>query len=301
MQLSKHLLLPVLVCLSSYSFADPITLYGKANVTVQSSDEGGDRFTETQSNNSRIGVKGETKLDGGLTAFYLIEFGVDLADLSGSDNIKSRNQYVGLKGDFGAVMIGRNDTMLKQTQGKLDQFNDYEADLKGIWKGENRLSDTITYISPKFGDFTVGLTYVAEDEEDGEDGTSVSLNYGDKNLKKSAIYASVAADFDVAGYDIVRAAIQSQFDALTLGAMLQKQEAVNSGDSKEGAMVSAAYKMGKITYKGQFQTLEDDTASSIGADYKLGASTKIFAWYTVQSLDDAKDKNWLAVGLDHKF
>src|SRR5690606_16793924 len=116
---------------------------------------------------------GEVELDGGLSASYGIEFGVDLADLSGSDKIRSRNQYVGLKGDFGAVTIGRNDTMIKQTQGKLDQFNDYEADLKGIWKGENRLSDTITYVSPAFGDFTVGLTYVAEDEEDGEDGTSV--------------------------------------------------------------------------------------------------------------------------------
>lgn len=301
MHLSKPLSLLALMCASTYSLADPVTLYGKANVTLQSADEGGDRFTETKSNNSLFGVKGEVALDDGLTAFYMLEWGVDLAELSGSDNIKSRNQYVGLKGDFGAVMIGRNDTMLKQSQGKLDQFNNYDGDLKGIWKGENRLGDSITYVSPKLGDFTLGLTYITEGEEDGEDGTSVSLNYGDKNLKKSAVYASVAADFDVNGYDIVRAAVQTKFDALTIGAMLQQQEAANSGDSKEGFMVSAAYKMNKITYKGQFQTLEDDSATSVGADYKLGANTKLFAWYTMQSLDEKKDKSWLAVGLEHKF
>jgi predicted porin len=64
---------------------------------------------------------------------YLFEWQVDLTDNSDSDNIQSRNQYVGLKGDLGTFLLGRNDTVLKNSQGKIDLFSDYVADLKGLW------------------------------------------------------------------------------------------------------------------------------------------------------------------------
>ncbi|MFT4995406.1 MAG: putative porin, partial [Paraglaciecola sp.] len=102
------------------SYADPVTLYGKANVSAQAADEGQGDFTELKSNASRVGVKGEVKLDNNIEVLYLLEWQVDLADNSGSDNIKSRNQYVGLKGNFGTVLVGRNDTVLKKSQGKID-------------------------------------------------------------------------------------------------------------------------------------------------------------------------------------
>ena len=66
-------------------------------------------------------------------------------------------------------------------------------------------------------------------------------------------------------------------------------------------MVSAGYKMGKVTYKAQLQTLEDDQSVSLGADYKLGDKTKLFAWYTDRDYDASVDRSWLAVGIEHKF
>ena len=36
------------------------------------------------------------------------------SDESGSSNLKSRNQFVGLRGAFGEVVVGRNDSILKQ-------------------------------------------------------------------------------------------------------------------------------------------------------------------------------------------
>jgi predicted porin len=226
---------------------------------------------------------------------------VDLVDNSGSDNIKSRNQYVGLKGNFGTVLVGRNDTVLKKSQGKIDLFSDYEADIKGLWKGENRMSDSVTYYSPTFSGLTLGVTYIAEDEVQGEDAQSVSLSYGDAKLKKSQWFASVAADFDMKGYDSQRLSVQGKFDDVQLGAVLHNQESVISGESENGVMVSAAYTMGKIVLKAQYQTLEDDNSATVGADYKLGKSTKAFIWYTDRGLDNSDDKSWLALGLEHKF
>ncbi|GAA0852440.1 porin [Aliiglaciecola litoralis] len=283
------------------SFADPITVYGKANVSAQAADEGEGSFTELKSNASRFGIKGDLQVDDDLEVVYTLEWQVDLADESGSDNIAARNQYLGLKGNFGTVLLGRNDTMLKQSQGKIDQFNDYEADIKGLWKGENRMGDSVTYISPTINGFSAGLTYIAEDDVAGDDAQSLSVSYGDKNLKQSNWYASIATDFNVKGYDSQRISVQGKFDALKLGAILHRQELAENGDSKDGVLVSAAYTLGKIVLKGQVQTLEDDKSLSVGADYKLGKSTKAYIWYTDRGLDVSEDKSWLALGLEHKF
>ena len=124
--------------LSFSAFAD-VDVYGKANVTVQSSDDGEGSFTEIKSNASRFGLKGSEKITDGLEAVYKFEFQVDVSDADSKgdndDNISARNQYVGLKGAYGQVVVGRNDTALKQSQGKLDLFNDLEGDIKNVFKG----------------------------------------------------------------------------------------------------------------------------------------------------------------------
>lgn len=302
MKFSQKLFITLIVsCLSAASAADPITVYGKVNITAQSSDEGEGSFTELKSNNSRFGVTGNLELDDGLEVLYVLEWQVDLANLSGSDNIKSRNQYVGLKGGFGTVLLGRNDTVLKRSQGNIDQFNDYEADLKGLWKGENRMGESVTYYSPSYSGFSFGMSYIAEGDVDADDAQSVSIVYGDKNLKKSQWFASVAADFDINGYDTQRVSIQTKFENLKIGAILHSQESVATGESQDGAMVSAAYSLGKVVLKSQFQTLEDNDSLSVGVDYKLGKSTKVFAWFTNRGLQGSADNSWLAAGIEHKF
>ncbi len=286
---------------SSWANSKLVTIYGKANVSAQYADEGEGSFTEIKSNASRVGVKGEKALDGGLSVFYHVEWQVDLADISDSDNIKSRNQYIGLKGSFGKVMLGRNDTILKQLHKKVDLFNDYEADLKGMWKGENRMSDSLTYFSPKLNGFTFGATYIVEDDVDAEDGLSLGVSYGDKNLKKSQWYASLAADYDVKNYDTQSASVQGKLGDWTLGAILHNQKPSAGGESKSGITGSAQYSINSWKLKAQIQTLEDDESISIGADYILAKSTKVYVWYTDRNLDQKEDKSWLAVGLEHKF
>jgi hypothetical protein len=47
--------------------------------------------------------------------------------------------------------------------------------------------------------------------------------------------------------------------------------------------------------------LEDDNVATIGADYKLGKKTKLFAWFSNFDKDTAVDIDYLAVGIEHKF
>lgn len=297
----------VLSATSLTSMAASVDIYGKANLTLQSSDEGDGSFTEVKSNASRIGFKGEHDLGNGLEVVYKAEFQVDLdGDSAKGDSITDRNQYVGLRGSFGEVLIGKNDTVLKQSQGKVDLFSDLNGDIKNLWKGENRLADTITYKSPKFSGIQLGLTYIAEDSVDGEDAISAAVTYGDSGLKKSDIYASIAVDSEVNGYDVVRATIQGKLAGIKLGAMAQSQESVSSGQEADGFLVSASYGIDKVTLKGQLQTVsfdggDDKSGFTLGADYSLAKSTKVFAFYTTFDMDSGADEDYLALGLEYKF
>jgi predicted porin len=302
MKLAKTVLTSALaLTCAAPAFASDVTVYGKANVSFQSADEGSERFTELKSNASRFGIKGDLKLDDGLTVVYKYEVQIDLADEADEDNLKSRNQYVGLKGSFGEILLGRNDTMLKQSQGKIDLFNDYEADLKRTWKGENRMGDSITYKTAKFNNFQFGVSYITEDEPNGQDGISAALMYGDKTLKKSKFYAAVAMDSDVKGYDTARVVGQFKVGGVKIGLGFHTQEEVATGADADGYLVNASYKMNKVTYKAQYQTLEDNDTVSLGVDYKLGKMTKLFAWYSSFDIDGGTDRDYLSVGIEHKF
>ncbi|NQZ07440.1 MAG: porin [Algicola sp.] len=302
MKLAKTVLASALaLTCAAPAFAADVTVYGKANVSFQSADEGGERFTELKSNASRFGIKGDLKLDDGLTVVYKYEMQIDLADEAGEKNLKSRNQYVGLKGSFGEILLGRNDTMLKQSQGKTDLFNDYEADFKRTWKGENRVGDSITYKTNKFNNFQLGVTYVTEDEAAGQDGISAALMYGDKNLKKTNFYGAIAMDSDIKGYDSTRLTGQFKVGGVKIGLGWHTQEEIATGLDADGYMVNASYKMNKVTYKAQLQTLEDNDTLSLGVDYKLGKKTKLFAWYSSFDIDGGTDRDYLSVGIEHKF
>ncbi|MCL1051273.1 porin [Shewanella abyssi] len=298
--------------MASAHAADPLTVYGKLNVTAQSNDVNDEATTTIQSNASRFGVKGAFELSNDLEAFYTVEYEVDTGD-DVKENFKARNQFVGLKGNFGAFSVGRNDTMLKVSQGKIDQFNDLSGDLKNLFKGENRIEQTATYVTPSFSGFKVGVTYAAEGAKSqyAQDGFSVAAMYGDAKLKKSPIYASVAYDADVKGYEVVRATVQGKIAGFKLGGMYQQQEqtyekdstATVGGESKTGYLFSAAYTIDAVVLKAQYQDMEDKGDSwSIGGDYKLGKPTKLFAFYTNRSYEKVEnDDKYFGVGLEHKF
>ncbi len=298
LSLSSVLAAPVL--------ANPtVNLYGKANVSAQSSDDGDGSFTEIKSNASRLGVSGDMAVGNDLKVVYKIEVQVDL-DGDSDENIKERNQYVGLEGSFGQVLLGKNDTVTKVSQGKVDLFNDYEGDIKVLWKGDNRNSDSLTYRTPKFNDFQLGLTYTAEGDEESEDGISASIVYGDSKLKKNDFYASIAMDDEVNGYDVVRGTFSTKLAGVTLGAMYQTQENVETKEEMDGFMLSASYGINDFTLKGQYQAADYDdkgdlSGVSAGVDYKLAKNAKVYVWYTTFDMDSADDRDYVATGIELKF
>jgi predicted porin len=120
----------------------------------------GNTYIPGASRSNRIGVKGSEDLGNGLKAIYQVELGINLSDTnqnvaSGSDAITYRNTFVGLAGNWGTALVGRHDTPLKISTGKLDLFSDTMADYNGtVGFDDLRIDNAIAYISPSFSGFS---------------------------------------------------------------------------------------------------------------------------------------------------
>lgn len=297
--------------------SDAIDFYGKLNINIQSSDEGDEKVNELKSNASRVGVKGKYKLDTdyGLTAIYKLEWQVNVDDDS-KDSLTARNQWVGLKGGFGEVTVGRSDTTLKVSQGKFDLFNDYEGDLKHLFIGENRVTDSLTYKSPSYNNIKFMASYILSEDKDYSDPFSVGVQFGDGSLKKTNFFVSLSHDENMQGksaiYRTTRLVGMYKLGDLRLGGILTESEVTEgefTGLNENGYAVNVSYKMGKVLTKVQYQEFAGADAINIGADYKLGKNTKVFAWYTdreglsfnEETIKKATEGSYFAIGMEQKF
>jgi predicted porin len=317
----KIFLLILVILFSSLSFADgPIDgkVYGKANLSVVSQDDGGSNEWNLNSNASRLGVKGKSKISDSLEVVYQAEYEVCID--SGSCNgqtFKQRNTFAGLKGNFGMVWAGKHDGPTKLAAKRVDLFNDLEGDLKNTFEGENRLSNIIAYTTPPNNGFSATIAMIPAEGEDTDqdgqddtglnDGMSYSVSY-----TRDKLYLAVTGDQDIDEQDLTRMVAQYQIDAIKLGFMYQQNEDNVGTKDESGYFVSAAYKMdSNITLKAQYGAIEDDvdgdeeTTLSLGADYKLAKNTKFFAFYTdnTDSKVDSSDADFSAIGIgmEHKF
>jgi len=292
-----------------------LDFYGKLNISLQATEEGGESFNELKSNASRVGVKGKYKLDNGLTAIYKLEWQVNVDDDS-KDSLTARNQWVGVKGNFGEVTVGRSDTTLKVSQGKFDLFNDYEGDLKNLFIGENRVTDALTYKSPTFSNVQFLASYILSEDKDKSDPYSIGVQFGDGSLKKTNFFISLAHDENMQGksamYQTTRVVGMYKLGDFRIGGILTESE-ISEGDfsgvSENGYAVNAAYKIGNVLAKLQYQEFAGAAAINVGADYKLGKNTKVYAWYTDregldfngETIKKATEGNYFAIGMEQKF
>ncbi len=305
------------------------SLYGKVNISVVQDDDGTDKQMELNSNASRIGVKGKTKLSDDLYIIYKAEYESywDDGDKNGN-TFSQRNIIAGLKGNFGTVWGGRHDTPTKLAQKKVDLFNDLEGDIKHVMAGETRASNIINYTTPRVGGFSASLATVfgedrSDDEKDGFfDSYSAVAQYQEKGtyfalaLDENVKSGSAAQGWGSKDYvNIMRVVGQVPVGPVTLGALWQNAEEGDSADVAKGKLdedswhLSAKWKVANgYTLKAQYTESEDDISAneadlmSFGVDKKLGKKSKLFAFYSELDESGASDKeSWVGVGLEHKF
>lgn len=262
-----------------------VSVYGLAHVSVDSLDDDGNTDgLFISSNTSRIGFKGSEDLGAGLKAIWQLEQSVNLDETGGG--FASMNSFVGLAGNFGAVLAGRHDTPFKVISRKTDLFADQIGDSRNLvsmvsidyagW--DLRPNNVIAYASPNMNGLQVLAAYVTEDGTDDAHAYSMNVTYGNGPL-----WAGIA--YELHG------------KALTAG-----------GDEETGIRLGASYSMGAIKVAGMYQTLSDLGGASgadadawgLGVGFSFGNNVAKAQYYSVES-DTTGDATMWAVGLDHNF
>lgn len=293
------------LALSAHAFAGFPTLYGKLQLTAGQYDfeklafpltaPGAttyqhvgapdvatelDSFT-VESAGSRLGVQGDFDAAAGLNVFYRIEYGVDADNGTNSNGreLVQRNIFGGLRGSWGALLAGKNDTPLRSLAGRngtivkngfvpavqrtdIDRFNEAPlADIGTYLVGENRVDNVIQYTSPiLLGGLEINIAAVQGEETGVEQsatnqqndnsfasGQSVSIGYG-----KTGWFVGGAYESNVVNSDVARALGEVTIGPVKLGAIYQKAERHEDYDTLGG-----------------FSTFVNATTTSVGAQNGL--------------------------------
>ena len=226
------------------------------------------------------------------------------------------------------LKAGKFDTPTKVAQGKVDQFNDLQGDIKNIMAGENRAGNIVQYSTPTLGDMVTihGAFIPGEGEDldgDGQEENDLADSYSIAIIaEKGIFYGALSHDADIEDelvvdgttgttLDITRAAVMLKPGNVELGALYQIAEESEADGEDQSFLVSGAYKIDRWKLKAQYgmtqgdQTDDEATLMAVGADYKLAKASKVYAYFSQVSLEpdagEDRDDTTFGVGMEHKF
>ena len=329
MNKSKFLFASSLLLISMSAISAP-KVYGKLNITLNNNGSDGvnEKEIDLISNSSRLGLKGQLEMQDGLVGLYQIEYQIDPVDGHARDEVRGengeievtdstfiqRNSYVGLKGSFGTLKLGKHDTPLKKASLKVDLFNDLKGDIKNITDGENRITSFLGYDSPVFGGGVSISVSLSKGKDDGVVGTDLDGEFG-TNLSASLKYDIEVIQFVIAtekasikGFDHNRLGMMIPAGPVTIGLIHTTTEStVGNSVDYDATTISIAGKVADGNGRVKFQYGTSDksaglTQTQIGYDHKLFKNFKILTYHTVRSQDAANsDDAHTGLGIEYKF
>lgn len=214
-----------------------------ANMTV---DNG---TTETSTNEfmdngSTFGIKHDHAISDELTGFLKAEFHFDADDKNNESLGETLDEaYIGVKGDFGSIQAGTDDTVYEWVDiMDMYEFTGLEGDLATQKEGDN-----VQYSSPEMSGFTVGVTVPVD--SDTQFGGALAGKYEMDNIEVVLAYGLGREETGVESGDAFGLGVTVGLDDLTLMAAYESkgESSVANVDQNDGSdymAIMAQYAMG---------------------------------------------------------
>jgi len=302
-----------------------IQIYGRANVSYERITTSSSSNTAVQpnqsnwdlvDNNSRIGVRGNKDLGGGLTGLFQMESRVRLDQ--GFGELTSRDSYAGLAGSYGTVRLGRTIGPVYYANYDYISMHNHDTGTSSdallaptIFGDQGFMNNTVWYTSPKFGAFTVdvahsllGVARLPGESQPRYLGLVGSYDRGPLHVAASYANTQRTANLDTTGVTMVPDNDKAytigglyDFKTFVVGALIEsaKSKVLAGGDaSRNYVRVSAMMPVGKHEFHVNFGTVNHgvgSTASSgvsndgakqwtLAYNYNITKETKIYGFYT---------------------
>ncbi len=324
------LLVGVLSAISTMAMAqgsNPVTLYGRINVTFENQKNSGQSsVNRVVDNASRLGIRGKEDLGGGLNAIFQIESRFRADDGTGG-GLGTRDSWVGLSGGFGTFKIGRMTTPLYYATVDQVSFHNHDtgtsSDALFFDKahGTVRNDNSFSYATPSMGGVTFEFQHSLINEAPAAPKprhTNFAVSYSGGPLFVAGGFATTRnhpATGDSKD-DAFTFAATYDAKAVLIGLLAERSSAKATGFSDKGNMfrVSGMVPIGAHELHLNFGKANDQLTKvaagtrgeakqfTFGYNYNLSKRTKAYAFYTKLDPKGANnDFRSVAFGLRHNF
>lgn len=280
--------------------ASSVTIYGVADAALERI-KGATSLTRLQSgqmHGSRWGLRGSEDLGGGLRAVFVLEqgFTIDNGQLGQGGRSFGRQAFVGLTGGFGAVRLGRQYTPFDDVAGLVgtktyDVLNVGRA--VGV-ENNDRLDNTITYLTPSIGGLVAQLQYSLGDERSTTDASKNSnKSYSTGGIYRSGGLLLAGAYINIIDVDGTTAGEQRRRAAMLVGGydfgavrfnVYGHGQGMGTSERKRIVGANVAAPFGAFTPSIGFAQVKNATGSAADDDAKI---------FTLQGRYDLSRRTWL--------
>ena len=282
------------------------TFYGNIQLAyLNEEDADGNTDNSVKDNGSTFGIKHSHAISEGVEGFLQAEFEFD-ADENSAGIDQSDEMYIGVKGDFGSIQIGNDETV-------YDWVNVVDiSEVNGINGGgiaEQDETENVQYVSPEIADgLVVGVTIPAESDSDFAG--ALAAKYAADNIEVIFAYGmgrtdSGGANADEAEDTVGLAGVYTM-DDLTLQLQYETQT-----DTQDFVGLQGIYSMGQNTFAlGYGMTsfdpsgAEDQTSIYLQAKHNVSDNMYVYLEFDTTTDEggfDGADTDTLALGAAYAF
>jgi len=268
------------LCASSAMAQSSVTIYGIIDTgvvyTTNANASGNSVFkmpSLTGSFPSRIGFKGTEDLGGGLQAMFVLEsgFAPDTGAMGQGGRLFGRQSYVGLKNNWGQLMLGRQVNMTYLSQLKTDVMgpNLFAIGSIDAYLPNARSDNAIGYLG-NFSGFTVGATYSFGRDAAGPAGPAATNCPGEVAGNSKACRQVTA----LLGYDGKGWGVTSSYDIL-YGNTGASNGMTSSDNTDQRVTLNGYFMLGDVKIGGGVVDRRTRAAANTNTDsdlYYLGVS-----------------------------
>jgi predicted porin len=272
------------------AWAQTVTLYGRADMSVSyqtrvfvGGKPVGSAVTALDSggySGSRLGVRGQEDLGGGLKALFVIEQGLqaDTGVLGQSGRAWGRQAYVGLDASWGRLTLGRQYTPWFDALSNADPFgNNLVGNTGNLAFADARVDNAVLYRSPAMAGVTLQALVAAGEGTTGRQ-SNLSLQYQNGPLMLNAALGQFTgtpdARFALLGgsFDFGPAKLFAHYTQLSnLNPTVQAAPSTQAGAKGRSLLIGASAPLAGGTAMLSYTSLDDRRALDRDAtQYALG-------------------------------
>ncbi|WP_394240240.1 porin [Vibrio astriarenae] len=301
-----------------------LNIGGRAEFRGDFIGSGGEEVEGSMANQSRfrLNVGGTTEITNSLSGFgfYEAEQGVGTDDDPNAQNsdFKQRYMFAGLKGDFGAISFGRQDTAAVQISQMSDVTTFTGAQKEFIDAGNEQINNTILYTGD-FDALTVKASAILGEDKD-TNGYGISAIYNlPMGLGLGLGYSGGDNGEDNGSGDAIIAGVNYTYESLYLAGTYTTGEVDDKdGSDFNGVELAAVYGFGNgFSIMGAYQKTDVKVNGSkedqsdffeITGDYAFNKNMNAYLAYQLNNLDSeyvdglkVQGEDTLRLGLKYSF